>query len=56
MHGRYPTRDELAGFLAAKPDPVRAACRLGRLRLRFDRVLLMSLPDPSSLPALDWTG
>ena len=24
--------------------------------LRFDRVLLMSLPAPSSLPALDWTG
>ena len=22
MHGRYPTRAELAGFLAAKPDPV----------------------------------
>ena len=22
MHGRYPTREQLAGFLAAKPDPV----------------------------------
>ena len=57
LHGRYPTRDELAGLLGDKRRAGRrAASELRRLRLRLGRLLLMSLPDPSSLPALDWTG
>ncbi len=59
IHGRYPSREELAELLTAgRGRAGRAPGQLRRLRLRPGRVLLMSLPAPerASRPRLGGLG
>ena len=54
IHGRYPSRDELAGLLSAKAETVVELAQLPGGGCGCGPRLLMSLPTPDALPALRW--